>query len=79
MKLEDLIKIKNERNYESERKKLSVELNICPECDSPLIMERIEILDKPIRWFLFFKVKRLYWDYRKVCSKDKLHYEEKYN
>jgi len=71
-KLEELKQLQLEKENEVERRKLAIELNICPECGEPIIQENKEILDNP-KWYIKTKT----WDVRLVCSKDKTHYEEK--
>ena len=60
---------------EKRRRKLCIKHNICPECGSPIIRQDYELYDKPKR-FLFWTIKGIGWDERRVCSKDKSHYEE---
>ena len=66
------------RLQEANRRRLAIELNICPDCGSPIIRQNIEIFDKPkVYFFGLIKKTSKYWDYRIVCSKDKKHYENK--
>jgi len=78
--LKELEIIKAQRDEEEKRKYLAINLDICPCCGSPLIEERIEKLDTPTKHFfgLITKYERV-WGYRRICSADKKHFEEKYN
>lgn len=85
--MESLLSIKKEREEEAQRienektrKKLAISLDICPECGSPIIREDKEPLDTPKRvCFGLFVETHIPWGVRKICSKDKSHYEYKYN
>ena len=62
---------------EKERIKLAVSLKVCPECGSEIIWQRFEDYGTTSK-FLFWKWKNGHrWDYRYVCSKNKLHYDYK--
>jgi hypothetical protein len=81
--LEDLHKQLNERSkiYEKEqsRKKMALNLNICSECGSDLIQERVEKFEKPNTYlFGLISIQTKMWKYRKVCSNNVKHYEDKY-
>lgn len=76
--LEELEKKEQELKNEKRREYLAISLNICPICGSPIIREDYEKYDKPKGWWIF-KINGYEWDYRKICSKDKSHYENKYS
>lgn len=66
------------KSREKERRKLSISLNICPECGAPIKSEPYEVFDTPkIYLFGLIKIKGEEWDYRMVCSENKHHYEDK--
>lgn len=83
----ELLKIQKERDRkeaiacaEHERRELSIQLNICPECGSPIISQNKEIFDKPETFFFgLIKITHKVWNKRKICSVNKKHYEYKYN
>lgn len=77
-KLAIMIKENNIAEEEKKRYELAVLLDICPCCGSPIVSETREILDKPKKYVFGLIVKKHEdWDYRKICSKDKSHYENK--
>ena len=78
--LEELEVLNEERKLESRRRYLSISLNICPTCGANIIEERYEVYDKPFKMFFgLIQIKGKKWDVRMLCSKDKTHYEIKYN
>lgn len=83
--MEELDKILTDREStkaiefkEFKRRELSIQLGFCPECGCPIIDELVEVFEEPKTSFfgLFTKYEKK-WDNRKVCSKDKSHYEKK--
>lgn len=74
-------KAKEEQDIlEKKRIELSIYLDICPVCGSSIIEEKQEVYDKPKKFLLGLITIRYYnWDYRKICSIDKSHYEGKWN
>lgn len=74
--LESLEQKEKERKNERKRYFLAISLDICPICGSPIIREDYEKYDKPKGWWIF-KSNGYKWDCRKICSKDKSHYEDK--
>lgn len=86
-----LLELKEKRNQknayakiEKERIDLALSFDICPTCGCPLIREDIEVLNPPISRFTLFPFsliqrKKLHWDFRRICSNNKEHYEYKYD
>jgi hypothetical protein len=78
--LKELEAIKQDRDREKKRQELAISLGICPACGSKIIDEPFEKYAKPRKTFFGLFVKHgMTWDVRKVCPKNKEHYEEKYN
>lgn len=82
--MEQLEIIRKEREAEEQvkreewnRRYLSIKLDICPECGCPIVREDVEILDKPVTIFGFPIKRKKIWSKRRICSKDKSHFEEK--
>jgi hypothetical protein len=76
--LESLQTLKKAKDDELERRNLAISLKICPICGAPLIEENLEVFDKPKSYFFgIVKIFKKLWDYRTICSKDKVHYENK--
>lgn len=69
-----------ERAIEEKRVELAISLNICPVCGAKIINQKYEKYNPPKKYFWgIIKIKGYRWDYRKICSVDKAHYENKRN
>lgn len=76
--LEELQKIHKALKKENKRIDLSISLNLCPICGAKIINQPIEVLEKPEKSFFgLVKIHKFVWDIRKICEKDKSHYEKK--
>lgn len=77
--LNDIRAFEQYKKDELERIKLCLTNSICPTCGADIVVEKVEKLDQPRRYFFgLLKTDTEYWSSRTICEKDKSHFEWKW-